>query len=680
LVGPWKYDLTYINNVFVCELSNRLGRWAPRTRLAEVYFNSDGNAVSSSDYAGIYVLTDRVEVSKKRVDIANLAADELTGADVTGGYILKIDTKDADEIGWVTSRGFPNTPNAPPSSIVLVSPAAADIAPAQLTYIRDYVQRMENALFASRDSGWSRRPYLDYIDRAAWVDHHLLNTFVANPDAFVRSAFFTKDRNGRLAAGPVWDFDRALGSYWDERSFRADVWVGLGASDVWETGWWGILARDPEFMQDWIDRWQSLRRAELSTANLVSLVDTLGASVGVAAAARDAARWPIDDNRPGNHAVQLGYLRNWLASRANWIDSQFLAAPTVVASGTSLTFTAPSGAQLAYTLDGSDPRSLGGAVAPNAILVSSPYTAPASANIHVRSYDATRSGVYPGSPWSSVAGGASSSPLSPVARLVNISSRAVVGAGENALIVGVVVADTEGKRYLSRAIGPALGAFGVANFLPDPRLGIWKDNSELFRNTGWGTGPEASKLPEYATSVGAFALPANSRDSALASNFAAGSYTVQITTSSAQSGVGLAELYELDAYGRTVNLSTRAQVRTGSGSLIGGFVVQGPAYIRMLVRAVGPALSAFGVTGVLRDPILTLRSGDSVVATNDRWDSATNASVVAAASRSVGAFDLPAASEDAALLITVPKGAYTVEVKGKDNGEGVALLEIYEVP
>jgi hypothetical protein len=647
-----------------------------------LYFNANGNDIDSADYAGIYVIADRIEVGKKRVDLANLNPSEVSGDDLTGGYILKIDAKDPDEIGWVTNRGLPKVPNMD-AAVVLVSPSATEIAPAQLAYIRAYVQRMEDALVASRDSGWARRTYLDYIDRATWVDHHLLNTLVANPDAFQRSAYFTKDRKGRLVAGPEWDFDRALGSHWDERSFQRNVWFGIGSADVWETSWWGILARDPEFMQEWIDRWYSLRRTELANGSLLALIDSLTSNLG-AAAARDVARWPdnaslADPTR--SYADQIAFLKAWLTQRAEWIDTQFLAPPAAVATGTTLTFTPPPGTELAYTLDGSDPRSLGGGVAPNAILSSSPVTVPLAANIHARSYKPSLLGVYPGSPWSAPAGGSSSSALSPPSRLVNISSRAIVGTGENALIAGVVVADTGAKRYLSRAIGPALGVFGVTDFVPDPQLSIYRGATELFRNNGWETGPDASKLPSYSKSVGAFALPERSRDSALANELGADAYTIQITTPSATLGVGLAELYELDALGRTVNLSTRAQVRTGSGVLIGGFVVSGGAYKRMLIRAVGPTLGSFGVSGALRDPILTVYdSKQAVVATNDRWESAANVTAVRAAAKSVGAFDLIAAGEDAALLITLRPDAYTVEVKGKDSSEGVALLEIYEVP
>ena len=677
LVAPWKYDQSYLNNSLIYDLSNAMGRWAPRTRLAEVFFNANGNDVDQQDYAGIYIVSDRVEVGEGRVDVAFLATDDVTGSKITGGYILKIDSAEPGEVSWRTTRQLPGGGE---SSIILVSPNETEVVAKQVDYIKGYVQRMEDALFSDRASGWARRTYLDYIDRGAWVDHHLLNTFSSNPDAFLRSAYFTKDKNGKMVAGPVWDFDRALGSANDTRSYLYDTWANVGVPDPWRIDWWGVIASDPEFMQDWIDRWQSLRRAELSYSGLLNLVEKLSARVGTAAAARDAGRWPENTSPYGSYSQQIDHLKGWLTLRAEWIDRQFLAAPNSATSGTSLVFTPPAGAQLAYTVDGSDPRALGGAIAPNALLSSSPVTLPATTNIHIRSYRADLKGVFPGSPWSSVLGSATSSPLTPPARLVNISARAIVGAGENALIVGVIVADTEGKPYLSRAAGPSLGALGVNGTVADPQLSIISEKgAELFRNNGWESGPDALLLPSYARSVGAFAFSSGSRDSALASTIPAGSYSVFISTPTNKPGVGLAELYELDDSGRTVNLSTRAQVRLGEGGLFGGFVVKGPAFKRMLIRAVGPTLSLFGVGNALADPILTIFSGQKIVATNDRWQS-DQAAAIAAAAASVGAFNLTANSQDAALLITVAPGAYTVEVKGKGETEGIALLEIYEIP
>ena len=130
---------------------------------------------------------------------------------------------------------------------------------------------------------------------------------------------------------------------------------------------------------------------------------------------------------------------------------------------------------------------------------------------------------------------------------------------------------------------------------------------------------------------------------------------------------------------RLVNLATRAQAGTGSDVLTAGFVIGPGANKTILVRAVGPTLAVFGVRDVLPDPVVTLTSGGNTVATNDDWSS-TNASMVAKAAAGVGAFAPPAGSRDAALLVTLAPGAYTVEVRGKNGAEGIALFEIYEVP
>ena len=677
LVGPWAYNLTYINNPFVYTLSNQMGRWAPRTRIVELFFNGNGGDVDAGDYAGIYVVTDRVEFSPERVALDSNPAPNSARAD-TGSYLIKIDTCDADQIGWVTRRNIPDNGT---SSIVLVAPKADEVTPAQLDYIQSYVQRMEDALAADHATGFSQRTYLDYVDRDSWVDHHLLNTFVCNPDALSRSAYFTKPKDGKLQAGPVWDFDRALASARDNRSWRFYVWSGFGATDVWNSGWWGMLARDPEFMQDWIDRWQALRRDILDNRRLLELIDSLAQQVGDAAASRDAARWTENASPLGNFSGEITKLKVFVQDRARWIDLQFASAPLVSVSGGMVTFTPVEGAQLVYTVDGSDPRALGGAVGVTALTTTTPLTVAALANVHVRSYRADLRDIFPGSPWSSAVGTAAASPLRPRARIVNLSSRAIVGTGQEALIAGVVVADTAAKRYLSRAIGPGLAAFGATGFVADPQLSILGGNGvELFRNDGWESGREAALLPAVTQAVGAFPLSAGSRDAALANELPAGSYTIQITSSGNRPGVGLAEFYELEGNGRTINLSTRARVRDGDGVLIGGFVVQGPAHQRMLIRAVGPTLATFGVTDALRDPVLTVFSGQEAVAANDRWESAANARAVVTAAQGAGAFTLAANSEDAALLATLPPGAYTVEVRGKAGAEGIALLEFYEIP
>src|SRR5690606_21792199 len=107
--------------------------------------------------------------------------------------------------------------------VMVDSPKLSKLTSAQTDYIRDYVQRFEDALYADYDRQWATHGYLEYIDRASWIDHHLLNTFLKNADAFWRSSYFTKGRDAKLVAGPIWDFDRSMGST-DLRIQRWDTW------------------------------------------------------------------------------------------------------------------------------------------------------------------------------------------------------------------------------------------------------------------------------------------------------------------------------------------------------------------------------------------------------------------------------------------------------------------------
>ncbi len=689
LIGPWKYDRTSIYNAFIYALSNRLGRWAARTQFVEVFFNANGGDLDMSDYAGIYVLTDALQVDPQRVAIAGLDKDDVGAKKITGGYLAKIDLPDTDEYSFQLRRNFPGLPFA----LVVSSPKADGLAPAQRDYIKNHLQAFDDTLFANFSDGWRNRTHLDFIDRPSWIDHHLLNVLAMNIDGLNRSAYFTKDRESRLAAGPVWDFDRALGGG-DVRAANPEVWSGRfedGATDYWADGWWGLLSLDPDFVQAWIDRWQSLRRTGLATADLHALIDSLAAQIGPAAAARDAARWPDNASRfPGGWQGEIDNLKAWLARRVTWIDTQFLAPPTVVAAGGTLTLTPAPGAQLAYTTGGTDPRAWGGALAHGVRLSSTPISVPDTTPIQARNYRANvPANASPGSPWSSPVGGNRSAALTPRPRLANLSSRGFIGTGENILIAGIVVNDTAGKNYLARAVGPALTGFGVTGALAQPVLRILDaQGRELARNSGWETSPDADDIPDFTKAVGAFPFAKGSKDAALLAHLPAGQFTLQISSADTGTGVGLAELYELDSgVGRTLNLSTRGLVRAGEELMIGGVVVRGPGPKRLLIRAVGPTLTSFGVAGALADTVLTLfNSAGAQIATNDDWNTRVNAPTtgtaaeVSAASSAVGAFALANSTRDSALLLTLAEGAYTAQITGKGAASGVILLEIYEIP
>jgi hypothetical protein len=271
------------------------------------------------------------------------------------------------------------------------------------------------------------------------------------------------------------------------------------------------------------------------------------------------------------------------------------------------------------------------------------------------------------------------------AYLTNLSIRSGAGAGAETLIVGVSIggANTTGtKNLLIRAIGPTLGGFGVTGALSDPRFDLYAGSNVLVGNDNW----DATATPlATQTAVGAFALTPGSRDAALVRNgLAAGGYTVQITGVGGTTGVVLAELYDLTAAAsvtastpRLVNISARTQVGTGGDILIAGFNVGGTGTRRLLIRAVGPTLGAFGVTGALTDPRLEIYAGANVVASNDNWDAAATPLALQTA---VGAFALTAGSRDAVISVNLAPGGYTAQVSGVGGTTGVALVEVYELP
>ena len=281
--------------------------------------------------------------------------------------------------------------------------------------------------------------------------------------------------------------------------------------------------------------------------------------------------------------------------------------------------------------------------------------------------------------------------------LVNLSARAYSQTGANQLIAGFATTGTSNKAVLIRGDGPVLTNFGLTGVLADPTLTLKSvaTNPAVLVDTtsGWAT-----NMDSIFTQVGAFALtPVGSHDTALFESLAPGPYTAQIVSATTNNGVALAEVYDADdtaPTNRLVNISARVFVGTGGNILIGGFVIGGNSPQTVVIRADGPILTAFSLTGVLAQPVLTLYNTASpnaqIIATNTGWGNAPVAGpgatsnivvqpLTAPISAKVGAFALTAGSADSAMVVTLPPGGYTAEVSGLNNSTGIALVEIYEL-
>jgi photosystem II stability/assembly factor-like uncharacterized protein len=279
-------------------------------------------------------------------------------------------------------------------------------------------------------------------------------------------------------------------------------------------------------------------------------------------------------------------------------------------------------------------------------------------------------------------------------RLSNISTRGYLGAGAETLIAGTVLQGSGSKRVLFRGVGPGLLQFGITSALPDPVLTVYNAaGTEVASNSGWTIGLSQRDLSNYGLEIHATgAFLGNTRDAALMLNLDSGLYTFRVSSATGREGTVLIETYYADQKeplaSRAINVSTRGQVGDGERSLIAGLVVQGPSSRTLLIRGVGPTLGQFGVSGTLPDPIVTVfTSGGTMLGTNDNWNDpsdpgrgARSIEEIEAATAAAGAFPLTGQSKDAALLITLVPGNYTVQVSGANNTRGVALVEAYDVP
>ncbi|MEO8439946.1 MAG: hypothetical protein ABI540_06960 [Spartobacteria bacterium] len=255
-------------------------------------------------------------------------------------------------------------------------------------------------------------------------------------------------------------------------------------------------------------------------------------------------------------------------------------------------------------------------------------------------------------------------PLPP--NLGNISTRLSVGTGDNVLIGGFIINGTGDKNVIVRALGPTLGAAGVAGALADPTLELHdQTGATIATNNNW---KDTQQSELEATGL----TPPDDRESAIVRRLAPGAYTAIVRGQSDGTGVALIEAYGLDGIATLANISTRGLVQTGDNVMIGGFIVleTGAGATEVVVRAIGPSS---GVPNALSDPTLELHDQDgAIVASNDDWKDTQKSELEAT-------LLMPNDDREAAIVRTLSAGAYTAIVRGKNNSTGVALIEAYNL-
>jgi hypothetical protein len=271
------------------------------------------------------------------------------------------------------------------------------------------------------------------------------------------------------------------------------------------------------------------------------------------------------------------------------------------------------------------------------------------------------------------------------ATLRNISTRLQVGTGDRVAIAGFIVQGSSPKRVLIRAEGPSLLNFGISNVLLNPRLELHKDNTIIAMNDDWLntqiggviTGNQVGEI--FASGL----APGSPIESVLIATLSPGNYTAVVQDVNGGTGVGLVEVYDLSPTSESLlaNLSTRGFVQTGDNVMIGGFIVVSQR-TRVIIRAIGPSLTQFGVPAALANPTLELHDHtQAVIGRNDNWQTTQVGGIITSdqVTEIQNSHLAPTNPAESAIIATLPTGSYTAIVRGVNSTTGNALVEVYDL-
>lgn len=345
LRGPF-VDKALIRDAFHYTLGKEVGLEAPRFRFCELYKNVDGDAIDEGDYEGVYMLIESIKNTKNRQDLKQLRAEDVDSSVLSGGYIFKFEWNAAEEpllpcpqenspYCWQYNDGSGGGNFGMPASmsgLEIVDPF--DINSQQADWLAEYLFKFSEALHTSTLND-AANGYGQYIDVTSFADQIILNEIGREADAYIRSAYFYKDRNDVLFAGPLWDYNLSLGTGFDmgQENLATSGWM-YEVNDTRQdpsNDWFITMVQDPEFAQLLSNRWKELRQGVFSDSELNALIDEL-ASPLKNGANRNFERWPnlgsatigfFESPVSDTWEEQIEAMRDWLMERTIWLDSQW---------------------------------------------------------------------------------------------------------------------------------------------------------------------------------------------------------------------------------------------------------------------------------------------------------------------------------------------------------------------
>lgn len=397
MYAPNNFDRSLMRNPIAYWMSREVGWWAARSRNVECVFHIGRGPISfntrtfTPSYFGVYNFMEKCKQHPLKIDVAQITPQDRVEPEVSGGYVLRRDRVGQGEV-TTDAGGY--------SSLVFVYPKLP------ITQQRTYITQFINRAIASLNPRVGKQEDNDNIDFTGWIDHHILNWYPKNVDAFRLSGYFHKDRGGRLVMGPVWDYDRTMGCSDDDRARDPLGWendnVGDGGTDYFQAGglgsWYSHLfsSQPPMSNTPWNEayrnRWRELRRGPLKTQSISAQVEAWGTEMAEAAE-RNFARWPGNRPRFGSYQGEVNHLKNWLATRADWIDAQFIERPRFdpaggfVDAGLQVQILISTGAKIIYTMDGTDPRGTDSKPSAAAVEYTGPITIGSNVKMRARALE-----------------------------------------------------------------------------------------------------------------------------------------------------------------------------------------------------------------------------------------------------------------------------------------------------
>jgi hypothetical protein len=316
-------DKSLIRDDFTYALSRQMGNYSSRTQFFEL--------VVDGDYRGVYILTEKVKRDPYRINIAKLKEDEVTGNELTGGYIIKLDGTEPTDEGWYSA--YPSNATQDSSNFFIYEYPNPDSMPfQQKQYIKNYFDKLEYTFTTS----WWNHPdtgYGKYIHIPSFVDNFIMNELSRNVDGYRKSTFFYKDRDdngdGRLHSGPLWDYELGWGNCSYNGGNNAAGWqYQWYAYNNYVPFWWWQFMADPAFKSQLKCRYTYLRSTVLSQANMFAYIDSMAARLGESQQ-RNFTKWPIMGTYiapnpmpvPPDYDAEVARVKNWITNRLNWMDA-----------------------------------------------------------------------------------------------------------------------------------------------------------------------------------------------------------------------------------------------------------------------------------------------------------------------------------------------------------------------